>query len=119
MVLGLDSVRVLDVEILHPLLHAPPFHSQEKKKCSGVQNKEKKKHILQMLFFFSSSSIGSVLNLWYSKFGERRSFAKSYISEATHPSSLAFSPELVFSFPCSWSPLAEINLTALRNADLV
>lgn len=46
-------------------------------------------------------------------------FAKSYINEATYPFSLAISPELVSSFPCSWSLPTEINLAAVRSADPV
>lgn len=43
-------------------------------------------------------------------------FAKSYINETVYPFSLAVSPELMSSFPCSWNLPTEINLAALRSA---
>lgn len=102
MVFGLDSTPILDVEILYPLLHAPPFHSQKKNKnVEEFKIKKIRYTFCKCFFFFFFPCIGSELNLWHSNFGKRCTFANSYISEATYPFSLAFSPELVFSFPCS------------------
>lgn len=91
-------------------------------KCDGIQNPKNEAHTsYKPCKHDFNSCTESSRNLWQFKSREwcsrsGLSVAWSSLTETVYPFSLAVSPELMSSFPCSWNLPTEINIAALRSA---
>lgn len=118
---GLDSICLgsgdsAALSLCQPLTPKVWWHSESQKNSYQLQ-------MLQIWFFslhwIKLKSVTLEVQRAMQQIRPLPGFAKSYINEATYPFSLAISPELASSFPCSWSLPTEINLAAVRSADPV